>query len=89
MQNQTFRSTDRAGLCNREFVCPHAMAVVTADSPQRALHLYDRGADYVFIPRLHSAAQIAQVIETAMREGLQNAREKQINHLSTRDEVLA
>lgn len=88
--DQILKGTDNARLLKKiRQLCPHAMAVVTADSPQRALHLYDRGADYVFIPRLHSAAQIAQVIETAMREGLQNAREEQIEHLNARDEVLA
>ncbi len=70
-------------------LCPHAKAIVTADSPQGALHLYERGADFVFIPRLHSAAQIAQVIESALREGLENARNEQIDHLSMRNEVLA
>ena len=62
---------------------------MTADSPQEALHLYDPGADFVFIPRLHSSAQVADVIESAMREGLQNTRDEQIAHLNVRDEVLA
>jgi hypothetical protein len=34
-------------------------------------------------------AQIAQIIESALREGLQNARDEQVEHLNMRDEVLA
>lgn len=70
-------------------LCPHAKAIVTADSPQRALELYDLGADFVFIPRLHSSAQVAEVIESGLREGLENVRADEIEHLKVRDEVLA
>jgi Sodium/hydrogen exchanger family/TrkA-N domain len=70
-------------------LCPHAKAIVTADSPQRALELYDLGADFVFIPRIHSSAQVAEVIESGLREGLENVRAEQIEHLRVRDEVLA
>ena len=62
---------------------------MTADSPQEALHLYDRGVDFVFIPRLHSSAQVGDLIESAMREGLQNAVMNRFAHLNVRDEVLA
>jgi hypothetical protein len=88
--DQILKGTDNERLLKKiRQLCPHAKAIVTADSPQKALRLYERGADFVFIPRLHSAAQIAQVIESAMREGLQNARDEQIGHLNMRDEVLA
>ncbi|HEX8142310.1 MAG TPA: cation:proton antiporter [Pyrinomonadaceae bacterium] len=70
-------------------LCPQAKAIVTADSPQRALELYGLGADFVFIPRIHSSAQVAEVIESGLREGLENVRTEQIEHLRLRDEVLA
>ena len=70
-------------------LCPHAKAIVTADSPRRALELYDLGADFVFIPRIHSSAQVAEVIESGLREGLENVRADEIERLSVRDEVLA
>lgn len=70
-------------------LCPYAKAIVTADSPQRALELYALGADFVFIPRIHSSAQVAEVIESGLRIGLENARAEQIEHLRVRDEVLA
>ncbi|HWP43446.1 MAG TPA: NAD(P)-binding protein, partial [Blastocatellia bacterium] len=70
-------------------LCPHARAIVTADSPQRALQLYERGADFVFIPRLHSSAQMAGVIESGFQEGFERLRNEQIEHLKLRKEVLS
>ncbi len=70
-------------------LCPHAHAIVTADGPQKALELYERGADFVFIPRIHSSAQMAQIIESGMREGFDRIREEEIARLKMRDEVLA
>jgi Kef-type K+ transport system membrane component KefB len=68
---------------------PHARAVVTADGPVRALELYERGADFVFIPRMHSSSQMAQIIELGMREGFDKIRKEEIAHLKMRNEVLA
>jgi hypothetical protein len=65
-----------------------AKAILTADRPQKALYLYDRGADFVFIPRMHSSAQVAQIIGSGLREGLENIRAEQVDHLRRRDEVL-
>ena len=88
--DQILKGTDNERLLKKiRQLCPHAKAIVTADSPGKALHLYERGADFVFIPRLHSAAQIAQIIESALRDGLENARDEQIEQLRMRDEVLA
>ena len=70
-------------------LCPHARAIVTADGPHKALALYERGADFVFIPRIHSSAQMAQIIESGMRDGFDNIRDQEIAHLRMRDEVLA
>jgi Kef-type K+ transport system membrane component KefB len=70
-------------------LCPHARAIVTADGPLKALELYERGADFVFIPRIHSSAQMAQIIETGMREGFDSIRKEEIAHLQMRHEVLA
>ena len=70
-------------------LCPHAYAIVTADGPRKALELYQRGADFVFIPRIHSSAQMAQIIESGMREGFERIREEETARLKIRDEVLA
>ena len=70
-------------------LCPQARAIVTADGPRKALQLYERGADFVFIPRIHSSAQIAQIIESGMNDGFDRIREEEIARLKMRDEVLA
>jgi hypothetical protein len=70
-------------------LCPHAWAMVTADTPQRALELYACGADFVFIPRLHSASYMAEVIEDGFKEGFERLRAQQVNHLKMRNEILS
>ncbi len=52
ISDQILKGTDNERLLrNIRQLCPHAKAIVTADSPLRALDLYSRGADFVF----HSA----------------------------------
>lgn len=88
--DQILKGTDNARLLRKICqLCPHALAIVTADSSQRALELYKLGADFVFIPRIHSSAQIAQIIQMGLRHGLTREREEQITQLSVRNEVLA
>lgn len=88
--DQILKGTDNARLLKKiRQLCPDAMAIVTADSPQKALELYELGADFVFVPRMHASAQVARIIESGLREGLDDARAEQIAHLKTRDEVLA
>jgi Kef-type K+ transport system membrane component KefB len=70
-------------------LCPHARAIVTADTPQRALELYERGANFVFLPRLHSASFMASTIEEGFKEGFKQVRAEQIEHLKMRKEVLS
>lgn len=69
-------------------LCPSAKVLVTAEGIRQALTLYEKGADYVFIPHLHSAAHIAQVIEEYTPEGVEALREEQIALLRRRNEVL-
>ena len=69
-------------------LCPHAGVVVTANRTAAALELYDAGADFVFVPRLHSAAQMAKILEEGLAEGFERLREEQIAHIRQRDEVL-
>jgi hypothetical protein len=69
-------------------LAPHAKVIVTAESIQRALDLYQRGADYVFVPRLHSAPLMAEVIEMGLYEGFEALRVEQIARLAMRNEVL-
>jgi voltage-gated potassium channel Kch len=67
---------------------PQAKVVVTAKHSAAALVLYEEGADYVFIPRLHAAAQMAAVLTEGLRNGFDTLRKEQIAHLRRRNEVL-
>lgn len=68
---------------------PDAHIIVTADSPRAAIGLYNRGADFVFIPRMHSSSEVAKVIENGLSDGFEKLRAEQLAHLRTRDEILA
>lgn len=67
---------------------PQARVIVTANRAASALELYDAGADYVFVPRLHSAAQMASILEQGLARGFDALRAVQIERLRLRDEVL-
>src|SRR6476620_5430113 len=69
-------------------LCPHACVVVTANRAASALELYDAGADFVFVSRLHSAAQMASILEQGLADGFERLRDEQIAHIRKRDEVL-
>ena len=69
-------------------LCPHAKVVVTANRAAGALELYEAGADFVFVPRLHSAAQMAAILVRGSDEGFEAMREEQLEQLRQRDEVL-
>jgi len=67
---------------------PRCKVVVTAKNSAGALALYDAGADYVFVPWLHAAAQMATVLENGLQNGFDALRVEQIAHLRLRNEVL-
>ena len=69
-------------------VCPQARVIVTANRTASALALYEAGADYVFVPQLHSAAEMASILEEGLVDGFDHLRAVHISHLQQRDEVL-
>jgi hypothetical protein len=69
--------------------CPTARVVLTTEHIPQALHFYEVGADFVYIPRLHSAPMLAQILKQGLSEGFQATRETEIAHLKNRHEVLA
>jgi voltage-gated potassium channel Kch len=69
-------------------LCPHAKVAVTANRPAAALALYEAGADYVFVPRLHSASEMAAILERGLVEGFEQMREAEITRMRQRHEVL-
>jgi Kef-type K+ transport system membrane component KefB len=68
---------------------PEAEVLVASDTIEGALALYDEGADFVFVPRLHSASHMAQVLGTAIEDGLHVLRAEELAALRNRNEVLA
>jgi hypothetical protein len=83
------RGTDNLRLLRKSrSLCPRAKVIVTASRSASALELYEAGADYVFMPRLQSAAQIASILATGLERGFDGLRAEQIEHLRRRHEVL-
>jgi len=69
-------------------LCPRAKVIVTAGRTASALDLYEAGADYVFMPRLQSSAQMAAILVKGLERGFDDLREGQVAHLRQRKEVL-
>jgi voltage-gated potassium channel Kch len=69
-------------------LCPHAKVIVTANGPAAALELYEAGADFVFVPRLQSAADMAATVERGLAEGFDVLRAEAIERMRARDEVI-
>jgi hypothetical protein len=83
------KGTDNARLLRQaRRLCPHASVVVTANRAARALELYKAGADFVFVSRLHSAAHMASLLEEGLVRGFAALRDKEIEQMRRRREVL-
>jgi Kef-type K+ transport system membrane component KefB len=76
-------------LRNIRATCPNAKVMLTTEHIPQALHFYEAGADFVYIPRLHSAPQIATVLKVGLEVGFDGARAAEIARLSVRREILA
>ncbi|HEY1421744.1 MAG TPA: cation:proton antiporter [Candidatus Dormibacteraeota bacterium] len=68
---------------------PKARIVLTTDHIPQALEFYRAGADFVFIPRLYSAAACARILRKGLAGSFEEFRTQAIDHLSQRQEVLA
>jgi Kef-type K+ transport system membrane component KefB len=71
-------------------LCPQAQIVAAADNISSAVELYEQGADFVYIARLHSARHMAELIARAVQdeEGFKELREEEFRLLKQRQEVL-
>ncbi len=76
-------------LRNARATCPKAKVMLTTDHIPQALELYAAGADFVYIPRLHSASEIARILTEGLAGGFEAARGAEVVRLSYRNEVLA
>jgi Kef-type K+ transport system membrane component KefB len=68
---------------------PSTRIVLTTDHIPQALEFYKEGADFVFIPRLYSAAACARILRKGLTDSFVEVRTQAIGHLSQRQEVLA
>lgn len=69
-------------------LCPNAQVLVTAETIPDALKLYEQGADFVFLPRMHSAQHAAQVILAGLNGDMAAQGEEELRMLRERREVL-
>jgi len=76
-------------LKNARAACPKARVMLTSEHIPQALAFYAAGADLVYLPRLHSAPQIAAMLKQGLTEGFDKIRAAELEHLAQRREVLA
>jgi Kef-type K+ transport system membrane component KefB len=71
-------------------LCPQAQMIVAADMIGGAIELYDAGADFVYVARLHAASDMAELIVRASYDAeiLALRREDEIRALKKRREIL-
>ena len=71
-------------------LCPAARVIVAADGISSAIDLYEQGADFVYIARLHSAHHMAELITRAVTDGdeFKLYCEQEVQSLKQRMEVL-
>jgi Kef-type K+ transport system membrane component KefB len=88
--DDVLRGTSNLRLMNAVHAhAPNARVVLTTEHIPQALHFYEEGADFVFIPRLYSAAACARILRKGLAGGFEEVRSQAIQHLSQRQEVLA
>lgn len=71
-------------------LCPSAQVIAAADTVSSAVELYQQGADFVYIARLHAARHMAELIAAAVQNEneLKVSREEEVHLLKQREEVL-
>ena len=67
---------------------PRASILLTAESIPAALQLYEAGADYVVLPRLLGADRLLEVVDRALAGSLAELREREIEGLRGRKQVV-
>jgi len=88
--DEVLRGTHNAALlAHARQVWPQAAVILTTEHVRQALEFYEAGADYVFMPRMHSAHDLTGIITAGLSHGFAEIREGAIAELQLRDEVLA
>ena len=68
---------------------PSAHTVLASNHIPQALIFYEEGADFVYVPRLHSAREMARLLQHGLARGFGDLRADAIRGLLDRHEVLA
>ena len=88
--DDVLRGTNNARLfAEARQVWPGAAVILTSEHVTHALELYAAGADFVYVPRMSSAHELARIIQSGLTHGFTKIREEAIVKLRSRDEVLA
>ena len=69
-------------------IAPQARMIVTAESPTRALKLYEAGADYVYLPNRLAAQQLLPWWSVCSAESRRLSRKRRWSGSCERDEVM-
>jgi len=81
--------TDNAKLIvQMKHLCPEARIIASAESPSKALQLYEAGADYVYCPNQLAAEHLVPIVERFLRGLPGMLREEHIERLKERREIL-
>ena len=82
-------TNNRALLAHARQVWPQAAVILATEHVAQALEFYAEGADFVFVPRMHSARDLARIITVGLAHGFAVTRDAEMGELRRRDEVLA
>ena len=71
-------------------ISPKARVIAAADNISSAIELYERGADFVYIARLHSACKMADLVACAVQSDsdFEQLRTEELRLLKERREIL-
>jgi Trk K+ transport system NAD-binding subunit len=87
--DSVLRGTDNVKIIKQiQRLCPKAKIIVTAESPQRAIKMYEEGADYVLLPRIESAKHLIPVIDGMRAGGRAELKLLDVMNLRERKEVI-
>lgn len=89
LPDSMLKGTANARLLTKlQAMAPAATIILTAEFFYQARELYQRGASYVFMPRLMGAADVSNVVLAALEGGLEELRTEATAGLESRLEVL-
>jgi Trk K+ transport system NAD-binding subunit len=89
MDDSVMRGTNNHKILNMvRNIAPKSEVMVASNNIKHALELYEQGADFVLVNRIHSSKDIAELINNSLDKGLKQYRDSEIKNLSVRKEVL-